>query len=350
MRNRGAAGQDRKAAVTNLQNITVGITSTDRTRAIIDGRVVIDGVKAELRIDEPQPIFRAAQRDSALDVAELSLGTHLVQTDAGTAAYWAIPVFLSRAFRHNAIHIRTDRSIATVADLNGRRIGIQGFQQTATIWARGILAEHYGFEPATVQWVVAGLDKAGDLERTALHRPLTMRAEPAGTNETLDGLLRAGTIDAVISPAAPPCSRDPAVPVARLFPDPAAEERRFFTETGFFPVMHVLGVKKTLAAEHPMLPRALFAAFAEAKSRAQADLLRDNYLRSSLPWQTEAARLTRSLMGPNPWRYGFAGNLAELQALVRHAARDGLVAPDLDAASLFHPSTLDLADPDDAHG
>lgn len=336
--------------MTDLLKITVGITSTDRTHAIVDGRVVIDGFAADLRIDEPQPIFRAAQRDGALDVAELSLGTHLVQTDAGTAAYWALPVFLSRAFRHNAIYIRTDRGIGNAADLNGRRIGIQGFQQTATIWVRGILAEQYGFDPGSAQWVVAGLDKAGDLERAALHRPLAMKAEPAGSGETLDGMLRAGTIDAVISPAAPPCTCDPSVPVARLFPDSADEERRFHAETGYFPVMHVLGVLKAVAAENPKLPLALFKAFAESKSRAQAELLRDNYLRTSLPWQAEAARQTRSLMGPNPWSYGYADNLMELQALVRHAARDGLVAPDLDPASLFHPATLGLADPDAPEG
>lgn len=326
--------------------LTIGITSTDRTRAIVDGRVAIDGATADLRIDEPQPIFRAAQRDTILDVAELSLGTHLVQCDAGTAAYWAIPVFLSRAFRHNAVYIRTDRGIAGPADLNGRRIGIQGFQQTATIWVRGILAEHYGFDPGSVQWVVGGLSVAGDLERAALHRPLAMRTEAAAPGETLDSLLRAGLIDAVISPVAPPCAQDPCVPVARLFPDAASEERRFHAATGLFPVMHVLGLCKTVAEANPGLAVALFGAFAAAKSRAQADLLRDNYLRTSLPWQTEAARQTRALMGPNPWRYGFAENLIELQTLIRHAARDGLVAQDLDPAALFHPDTLALVDPD----
>ncbi len=326
--------------------ITVGITSTDRTRAILDGRIGIAGFEPELRVDEPQPIFRAAQREAALDVAELSLGTHLVQCDAGLANYWAIPVFLSRAFRHNAVHVRTDRGIREPADLNGRAIGIQGFQQTATIWVRGILAESYGFDPGSVRWVVGGLETPGDLERTALHRPLALKAEPVPAGATLDGLLREGAIDAVISPAAPPSARDLAVPVGPLFPDAPAEERRFHESTGLFPVMHVLGLSKAVAAANPGLAVALFDAFASAKSRAQAELLRDNYLRTSLPWQAEAARQARRIMGPNPWRYGFAENLAELQALIRHAARDGLVDPGLDPASLFHPATLALPDPD----
>lgn len=326
--------------------LTIAITSTDRTRALIDGRVTIAGVTPDLRIDEPQAIFRAALRDSTLDVAEMSLGTMLLQGDAGQAAFWALPVFLSRAFRHRSVHVRTDRGIAVPADLNGRRIGIQGFQQTATIWVRGILAEHYGLDPASVEWVVGGLTVPGDLERAPLHRPLALRAEPAPPDATLDGLLRAGDIDAVISPVAPPCAGDPSVPVGPLFPDAGAEERRFHAATGLFPVMHVLGLRKTVAADHLGLATALFHAFATAKAQAQADLLRDNYLRSSLPWLTEAARQTRAVMGPNPWSYGFAENRTEIETLIRHAARDGLVAPDLRAEGLFHPETLSLPDPE----
>lgn len=328
--------------------LSLGITSTDRTRAIIDGRIAVPGVSLDVRIDEPQRLFRAAQRDAALDMAELSLGTHLLQVAGGRARYHALPVFLSRAFRHNAVHVRADRGIDRPSDLNGRRIGIQGFQQTATIWVRGILAEQYGFDPASARWVVGGLDRPGDLERSPLDRPPALPFEPAGEGETLDGLLRAGAIDAVIAPLPPPCAGEAGVPVRPLFADAEAEERAFHARTGLFPVMHVLGLRKDVAEAHPGLAAALFAAFAAAKSLAQAELLRGNYLRASLPWLAAEARRTRRLMGPNPWSYGFAANRHEIEALIRHAVRDGLIAPGLAPEALFHPDTLALTDPDAA--
>ena len=323
-------------------SIRLGITSTDRTRAIIDGRVSIPGVHLDLRVDEPQALFRAGQIGQELDVAEMSLGTHMLQTDAGHSAYWALPVYLSRAFRHNAIHIRKDRSITVPADLNGRRIGIAGFQQTATIWVRGMLAEHHGFDPQSVSWVVGGLDKPGNLERVGLSGPLRRTIEQAGPDQTLDALLVAGKIDAVISPAPPPCARLPDSPVVPLFPDCGAEERAAFAKTGIFPIMHVLGLRKTLAEREPELIANLFAAFSAAKAMAQDELLRTNYLRVSLPWVAEEARRTRALMGSNPWSYGFAANRPALGAMVRYAQDDGLVSEELMPEMLFHPMSLRL--------
>lgn len=329
-------------------SLSLGLTATDRSRAIIDGTQPIAGVSPRIRVDEPQPLFRASQVSGELDASEISLGTHLLQHDRGAAEYWALPVFLSRAFRHNAIYIRSDRGIDSPAALNGRRIGMQGFQQTATIWVRGILAEHYGLDLGSVDWVIGGLETPGNLERSPLARPLAWTTRPAPEGKTLAELLAAGEIDAVISPNPPSCFGRKGAPVTRLFADPGAEERAFFARTGQFPVMHVLGLRKSLAEAHPELPVALFEAFAAAKSGAQAALLRGNYLRASLPWITEAARRTRALMGPNPWSYGFAANRGEIAAMIRYAEADGLIGPGHAPEELFHPATLALADPDAA--
>lgn len=328
-----------QAAPTALR---VGITSTDRTRALIDRRVSIPRVDLEFEIDEPQALFRAGQVDHQLDVAEMSLGTHLIQTDTDTAAYWALPVFLSRAFRHGSVYVRSDRSILVPADLNGRRIGIAGFQQTATIWVRGILADHYGLDLASVGWVVGGVDTPGNLERTALPPGVPRQLELAGEEKTLNAMLIAGEIDAIISPAPPAGARSKNAQIRTLFEDFGDEERHHFSKTGIFPVMHVLGIKKTLAND--VIVQQLFKAFAEAKNLAQAELLRGNYLRVSLPWIVEEARRTRHLMGDNPWAYGLEQNRAGLEALLRYARADGLVGPSCTIEALFHPASLALTD------
>lgn len=328
--------------------ITCSVTLTDRTRAILDQTIRPDTVSLHLTRGEPQAIFRASQVQGQLDVAEISLGTHILQTAQGRAAYTALPVFLSRSFRHNAIYVRADRGIDSAADLNGRRIGIQGLQQTATIWLRGILAEHYGLRTDSVEWVVGGLNSPENLERAPLDRQPTLLCTPCAPGETLSDLLAEGGIDAVLAPNPPACMAQPDVPVRTLFADPVSEERDYFRKTGIFPVMHVLGVRKALLDETPDLAADLFQTFCAAKAAAQADLMRQNYLRVSLPWIAEATRQTRALMGLNPWSYGLPGNRPGIEALVRYARNDGLIADGLDAAALFWPGSLDWTDPEDA--
>lgn len=326
--------------------VTCSVTLTDRTRPIFDSTVVPETVSLDLNHDEPQAIFRAAQVEARLDVAEISLGTHLLQEAQGKAAYTALPVFLSRSFRHNAIFVRADRGIETVADLNGRHIGIQGLQQTATIWLRGILVEHHGLQSDTVEWVIGGLNTPENLERSPLHRQPTLRCTPCPEGRSLSNELAEGRIDAVLAPNPPDCMSDPEVPVRRLFADPATAEKEYYRRSGIFPVMHVLGVRKTLLEEMPGLGADLFRTFCAAKAIAQADLMRQNYLRISLPWIADAARETRALMGRNPWSYGFGRNRKGIEALVRYARNDGLVGAGLDAAALFWPASIEWEDPE----
>jgi 4,5-dihydroxyphthalate decarboxylase len=334
-----------------LRHLTCSVTLTDRTRPILDKTVSPKSVVLELSTNEPQAIFRASQVEGTLDIAEISLGTHILQEAHQKAAYAALPVFLSRSFRHNAIFVRADRGVRTAADLNGKRIGIQGLQQTATIWLRGILAEHYGLKSDTVEWVIGGLNSPENLERTPLQRQPNLRCTACPADQTLSQQLADGAIDAILAPNPPACMADPDVPVRRLFSDPAAEEREYFRRSGIFPIMHVLGVRKTLLNEMPDLGAELFRAFCRAKAMAQADTMRQNYLRISLPWIVDAARETRALMGGNPWSYGFRRNREGIEALVRYARNDGLVEDGLDAAALFWLGSLDWVDPeDDAQG
>ena len=69
-----------------------------------------------------------------------------VTTARGDGPYVGVPVFPSRAFRHSAVYVRTDRGIAGPGDLAGRTVGLPEYQQTAALWVRGILREHYGVD------------------------------------------------------------------------------------------------------------------------------------------------------------------------------------------------------------
>jgi 4,5-dihydroxyphthalate decarboxylase len=332
--------------MTNLPEtlrLTLACTSSDRTRPILDGRVEVPGVTLTVLPGEPEDIFRRALRDRAFDVTELSMGSHIVTTARGDAPYIGIPVFPSRAFRHAAIYVRTDRGIRTAADLAGKRIGLPEYQQTAALWVRGILREHYGVDTRGIAWRTGGMEEAGGSERVALKLPADLDVKPIGPAETLNGLLASGEIDAVVGPRPPSCFVARSAPVDRLYPDYRSEEEAYFRATGFFPIMHCVALRKELAAAHPWLPLELFRAFAKARAMAVAELSLVNVLRASLPWIAAEAEAQTKIMGGDPWPYGFRRNRDEVAAMIRFAVADGLAAREIAPEDLFHPSVLDAA-------
>jgi 4,5-dihydroxyphthalate decarboxylase len=263
------------------------------------------------------------------------MGSHILTTARGDSPYVGIPVFLSRAFRHSAIYIRTDRGIEAAADLAGRTIGLPEYQQTAALWVRGILREHYGVDTRTIRW------RTGR-ERVPISLPDGFDVAPLALQP--DQALAAGEIDALIAPRPPACLADGSAPVRRLFPDYRAEEQTWFQSSGFFPIMHCLAVKREIVDWHPWIPVELFRAFVRAKAMSLAELAQVNVLRVSLPWIAAEAEAQTQFMGGNPWPYGFARNREEIAAMLRFAQADGLLSQQIAPEALFHRSVLELPD------
>ena len=311
--------------------LTLACAATDRSRPILDGRVTVPGVDLVCLPGEPEDIFARAMRDAPFEITELSMGSHIVTTARGDGRYIGVPVFLSRAFRHSAVTIRTDRGIAGPKDLEGRTIGLPQYQQTAALWVRGLLRDHYGVDTRRIAW------RTGQ-ERTPISLPPGHDVAPLGRD--LNAALADGLLDGMVSPRPPACLADGSAPVARLWPDTMAEEVAWHRASGFFPIMHCLAVRRDVAEQHPWLPVELFRAFARARALAVAELALNNVLRVSLPWIAEAYRQQAAIMGGDPWPYGFARNRAEVSAMIRYAVEDGLARAPIEPEALFHPSTL----------
>lgn len=320
--------------------LSLACTVTDRTRPILDGRVPIEGCEIVPITGEPEDIFARALQKEEFDVTELSLSSYLVVTARGDSPYVAVPAFPSRAFRHSAVYVRTDRGIDRPEDLAGRTIGTPEFQQTAGLWVRGILADRHGVPPSAIRWRSGGLERPGGRERVAIEVREGIELQPIGPDATLSGMLLDGELDGIVSPRPPSCFTDGDPRVRRLWPDHREAERRFYRETGLFPIMHVVAVRRRLAQEHPELARAVFGAFVEAKRLAVRDLEQTNFLRVTLPWV--GLEEVRELMGEDFWRYGFEANHPELEAAIRWSFAEGLAARELDPAELFDPGTLEL--------
>ena len=246
-------------------SLSVAVGDYDRTRALIDGSVAIDGVDPVYMPLVPEEIFFRAFRAAEFDICELSLSSYAIKTAQGDCPYIAVPAFVSRAFRHNAVYVRTDR-IKKPADLKGKKVGVPEYQLTANVWARAFLDDDYGVKPADIHWIRGGIEQPGRPEKLTVKLPAGVRLDNAPEGATISALLEAGEIDGFIAPR-PPSRIEKGHPhIGWLFPDPVAVAKDYFKRTGLFPIMHVLGIRRALAEQHPWLPGAVLKAFEQAKA------------------------------------------------------------------------------------
>jgi 4,5-dihydroxyphthalate decarboxylase len=323
--------------------ITIACGDYDRTRAIKDGRVRVEGCDVTYIPLEPEEVFHRTFKFQEFDVSELSFSSYLRITDAGKSDFVGIPAFVSRIFRHSGIYIRTDRGITKPEDLKGKRIGVPEYQITAVVWQRGIMQDEYGIKPIDIKWRQGGQEEPGRGERTPLAPIPGLDLQTIPTDKTLSGMLEAGELDALFTARAPSCFMRGAANVGRLFPDTRAVEQAYYKKTGMFPIMHLVGLRKSLAEKYPWMPVSLYKAFLEAKHLAMHDVCDVNALAVTLPWLEAEARETMRLMGNDYWRYGVEENKGEIEALTRYAHEQGLVQKRLKPEDLFARSTFEIS-------
>ncbi|MBX2835199.1 MAG: ABC transporter substrate-binding protein [Gammaproteobacteria bacterium] len=319
--------------------LSLAMGDYDRTRAIFDGRVKIDGIDPVCMLQPPEEMFFRAFRHQAYDISELSFSSYCVSLAKGEPDYIAIPVFLSRAFRHTSIYIRNDCGINKPEDLKGKRIGIAEYQLTANVWARAILQD-YGISASDILWVRGGMDKPGRPEKMKLELPAEIQIESAPEGATLNGMLSSGEIDGFIGPRWPRCYHEGHPQVTRLFADSMRDAMAWFERTRIFPIMHVVGVRRSLVADQPWIPGALFKAFIQAKDIATELLADTSATKVTMPFVEDTLREANKL-DANLWSYGLQGNEHVLETFLDAHHTQGLCPRRVTLAELFHPSTLE---------
>lgn len=322
-------------------NLSLAMGNYDRTRAIVDGRVKIDGVNPIPMLLSPEEMFFRAFRHQAFDISELSLSSYSISVARGEPHYVAVPVFLSRAFRHTSTYIRTDSGIDKPEDLRGRRIGIAEYQLSANVWVRGILEEDYQVKSSDITWVRGGMDTPGRPEKIKVDLPANIKIEAAPEGATLNQMLMDGEIDGFIGPRWPRCYGEGHPHVGRLFRDTVSAAEDYYRRTKIFPIMHLLGVRRELAEQHPWLPQALMKAFAEAKKVAQEALQDTSATKVTMPFVEDTLNRAQLLMGLDPWTYGVGANAHVLNKFLDYHFAQGLSPRRVGIEELFHPSTVE---------
>ena len=320
--------------------LSVAVGDYDRTRALIDGSVAIDGVDPIYMTLGPEEIFFRAFRAAEFDICELSLSSYTVKTAQNNCPYIAVPAFVSRAFRHTAIYVRTDR-VKKPEDLKGRKVGLPEYQLTANVWARALLEDDYGVKPSDIHWIRGGIEEPGRPEKLAIKLPPGVRLDNAPDGATISGLLEAGEIDGFIAPRPPTLVEKGHPNIGWLFSDPVAVAKDYYKRTGLFPIMHVVGIRRTLAEKHPWLPGAVFKAFEQAKAVGMEKLSDTSATKVTLPFVEEALRNARALMGEDYWSYGVEKNRKVLDYFLAQHHAQGLSSRRVAVDELFHPGTYE---------
>jgi 4,5-dihydroxyphthalate decarboxylase len=296
----------------------------------------------------PLPPFQAFNRfmRGEFDCGEMSFSTYVIRVaqskvDGKPLPFIAIPVFPSRTFRHGAIYVNRAAGIRRPEDLAGRRVGVPEYPMTAAVWARGFLQHQHAVDPASIEWITGGLQNPGRKPITALSYPnIKIRHEET---KTLNDMLVAGEIDALIAPQMPPAFRQRRPEVARLFEDLAAVEQAYYRETGLFPIMHTVVMRRELYERHPWAAVSLYQAFERAKANCLARLSEEEPVPLSLPWSGSLREQIVKTMGEDFWPYGIEKNRKVIEALCQYTWEQGLTPVKADIADMFAPSVVSLS-------
>jgi 4,5-dihydroxyphthalate decarboxylase len=318
--------------------LTLACWDYDRTLPLATGDIRPEGADLTyLTLPVEETFFRMA-RYREFEVAELSLSSYVISLGQD-APFVAIPVFPSRAFRHNGIYVSAASGIQAPADLAGRLVGVPEYQVTAAVWIRGILSERHGVPVDSVRYRTGGLHEAGRTDKISHGAPPGVDIQPIPPGRTLAGMLADGEIDALYSPRTPRPFADGDPRVRRLFADPRDEEEKYYAATGIFPIMHVIVLRRDVYERWPWLAQSLYKAFEEARILTAARMAETAATRYMVPWLYADLERTHQLMGADFWTYGLAANQLTLRTFLRYSHEQGLASRHLDPAELFAPET-----------
>jgi len=325
--------------------LSIALSDNERTRPVLEGRVVPQGITLVPTMVHPSEMFWRQLRFAEFDVSEMSMSSLLIATSRGDTRWVAIPVFTMRKFFHTSIIVRTDSGIAKPADLRGKRIGVPEYQQTWAIWARGILQHEFGVHAREIEWFMERNPDKSHGGATGFAAPAGVRVNQIPPETNIGAMLLSGELDGAIhylvdKNLVDRSRVDISAATRYLFPDPAAEGRRYYAKTGLFPINHTVVVRRSLLERHPWIALNLYSAFVAAKEEIAA------CGQSYLSWYFETGLLDdaakRTLAQNDPLAYGFKAARPVLETIAQYVHEQGLSARKVELKEIFAPSTLDV--------
>jgi len=314
--------------------LTLACRDYDHTRGLRDRTVTVQGFELDvLCITPPSQIFLRMLRSEEFDVSEMSLSNYMIALGNGDNRFVALPIFLSRVFRHSYIWINAQSGIREPGDLTGKRVGISDYSMTALLFARGMLKHQYAVLPEDIHWFRTRS------EHVPIKMPPGIRIDHLGKDRKLDEALEEAQIDAMISTYSPRGAGSPVI--QRLFPNARESEAEYFRQTKIFPIMHMVVMRRAIYERHRWLAASLTEAFHKAKEQAFERFNEGLY---PLPWMNLDFEYAQQIMGRNVYPYGLKANLPTLEAATLFSYEQGLTERKLNIKEIFAPETLEMFD------
>jgi len=327
----------------NIQ-LSIGITSNPRTWPIIDGAVGVEGIDLIPTVLHPSELFWRQLRFSEFDVSEMSMSSLMMARSKGDDRFVGIPVFTTRKFFHTTVLVRKDAKIDTPADLKGKRIGVPEYQQTAALWARGVLQHEFGVAPKDMEFWMERPPSRSHGGATGFKAPPGVTVNQIPADKNIGSMMLSGELQAVMFYLVDPNLIDRSTAdlhnhsdFKSLFPDPAAEGIRYFRKTGIYPINHGMVIRRDLAERHPWAITNILKAFQRANDVANRQRIEqaEYYFETGiLP-----AQARKSFEAPII-THGIVANRPVLETIAQYSLEQGLTSALTKLDDLFAASTL----------
>jgi 4,5-dihydroxyphthalate decarboxylase len=318
--------------------ITFACGLYDRMLALQTGEIKPDGIDLNfLVMDNPREIFDRMSNRLEFDACEMSSSEFVSRYAAKKLPFVALPVFASRVFRHGYIVVNR-RFVKSPKDLEGKRVGVPLFTQTAAIFIRGLMQHDLGIDLGTIEWVEGAINEPGGYGNPSV-MPLikAVNKKPNTSGKSLSELLETGEIAAIIGSNLPRSLKHHP-DVVRLFPDYRAREKDYYRRTRIFPIMHLVVIRNDIYDKSPFVATSLYNAFCAAKDRAREKMRFSGTLRYMLPWLSDDVEEIVDVFGGDCWPYGVEANRPTLEALVSYMVEQGLIGGPVPVEKLFVPT------------
>jgi 4,5-dihydroxyphthalate decarboxylase len=268
-------------------------------------------------------------------LSELSLASYATLKARGHCPFVAVPVALSKIFRHSCIYVRTDAGIRTPADLRGKRVGTSQWSSTGLCFMRGMLQHDYGIKSEDLHWFMGGLNSFVEPPLIALNLPPAIKLDFLKPGQTLENMFAAGELDALMSLYIPNLFLNGSSRIARLFPNYKEVEQDYYARTKILPIMHTVVVREDVHREHPWVAKSIYQAFCEAKAIAVEGLYDTDALRVALPWLIDHVEEAWRVFGKDFWAYGLEANRPTWAAIGQFVHEQGLAPRVVTPEELF---------------
>jgi 4,5-dihydroxyphthalate decarboxylase len=325
--------------------LSLGLTWNPRTWPIFEGKAKADGIDLVISRMHPSELFWRQLKFGDFDVSEMSFSSLMMAKAKGDDRWVGLPVFTTRKFYHAAVLVRRGAGINGPEDLKGKRVGVPEYQQTAALWARGILQHEFGVKPTDMEFWMERVPSHSHRSAVGWTPPEGIVIKQIPAEKSLGSMMLSGELDAALHYIVDDNLVDRSTAdlwhhpdIKPLFADPIAEGTRYYRKTGIFPINHGMVIKRDIAEKHPWAVLNILKAFERANELTHQQRLAhvDYYISAGLVSRESADGLREPLV-----QHGIRANRKILETAAQYSHEQGLTPRLVKLEEVFAASTMD---------